>query len=88
MVIRIDVMHPFCVKCHINIRLDVKQNAKKISLHFCYFLYPSWLKMDSIAIKLMTNFFDHHEIKDKKFGRDKIGGWKFLVTNPMVINSI
>ncbi len=40
------------------------------SLHFAKLLYTSWLKMDLIAIKLMTIFFfDHHEIGDqKKFG--------------------
>jgi hypothetical protein len=66
MVIKIDMTHPFCVRCHINIHLDVKQIVRK-------FFLTLWLAPLHIMIenefdfhKINDNFFVHHEIGDKK----------------------
>jgi hypothetical protein len=57
MVIRINMMHPFCVRYHINIHLDVKQNVRNF-----------FLKLGLAPLHIMIeNGFDYHKINEKKF---------------------
>jgi len=57
MIIRIDVMHPFSIRYHIDICLDVKQNVRNVFLTFG--LAPLHI--------MIENGFDHHKINEKKF---------------------
>jgi hypothetical protein len=55
MVIRIDMMHPFCVRYHIDICLDVKQNVRIF-----------FLTLELIPLHIMIeNGFDCHKINEK-----------------------
>jgi hypothetical protein len=54
MVIKIEVTHPFCVRYHINICLDVKQNVRMFFLT---------LGLAPLHI-MIENGFDCHKIND------------------------
>jgi hypothetical protein len=75
MIIRIDVMHPFSIRYHIDICLDVKQNVRNVFLTFG--LAPLHIMIENGFDCHKINeffFFDHHEIGEIFFGCHKIGG--------------
>jgi hypothetical protein len=78
MVIRIDVTHPFCVKCHIDIHLDVEQNARNVFLT---------LGLPPLHI-IIENGFNCHKINDKKFlVTMRLGTQKNLVATRLVVEN-
>ncbi len=77
MVIRIDVMHPFCVKYHINIPLDVKQNVRNFFLT---------LGLAPLHI-MIENGFDCHKINEFCFLITMKLGKKYLVATRLAVEN-
>ncbi len=74
MIIRFDVMHPFSIRYHIDICLDVKQNVRNVLLTFG--LVPLHI--------MIENGFDCHKINEKKFLITMKWGKKNLVATRLV----
>jgi hypothetical protein len=77
MIIRIDVMHPFSIRYHIDICLDVKQNVRNVFLTFG--LAPLHI--------MIENGFHRHKINEKKFLITMKSGKKNLVATRLAVEN-
>ncbi len=77
MIIRIDVMHPFSIRYHIDICLDVKQNVRNVFLTFG--LAPLHI--------MIENGFDCHKMNEKKFLITMKLGKKNLVATRLAVEN-